>query len=272
MITAETGEGTALVLIHGFGVDSRIMQALEETVDFSGFRRIYVDLPWTNQGLNFSATSAQDVLNIVEAEIRHFLDDEPFALIGNSFGALIARCIAHNNPQVLGLATLAGVFEADRHRRNLPEKTVLYSDPGTLESAGDAKEDFAEISVIQNEENFHLFLKYVLPGLRQANQQILDTISQEYSIEPVPEEVALSPYDSPALHVFGRQDHVVGYKDGLRWLEHYRRGTFVVLERAGHNLHLEQPTLTGALIEEWLKRVNEYRYQEFHHDAPRYRE
>lgn len=42
---------------------------------------------------------------------------------------------------------------------------------------------------------------------------------------------------------------------GLALLPHYPRATFVVLDVAGHNLQIEQPTLFDALIMEWLDRV-----------------
>lgn len=82
-ITKDTGEGTPLVFIHGFAVNSLIMQALEDTIDFSGWRRIYLDLPWTRQGLDTSIDSSDAVLSAVEKELHHYLGEEPFALVKN---------------------------------------------------------------------------------------------------------------------------------------------------------------------------------------------
>jgi pimeloyl-ACP methyl ester carboxylesterase len=44
---------------------------------------------------------------------------------------------------------------------------------------------------------------------------------------------------------------------GGRWrlTEAYPRGTFALLDRAGHALPHEQPELLGALLREWLGRV-----------------
>ena len=55
----------------------------------------------------------------------------------------------------------------------------------------------------------------------------------------------------------GRQDAAVGYRDAWEVLEDYPRGTFAVLDRAGHNLQIEQETLFNALVNEWLDRVEE---------------
>lgn len=40
-------------------------------------------------------------------------------------------------------------------------------------------------------------------------------------------------------------------------LENYPRGTLTVLDRAGHNLQIEQETLSNALVNEWFDRVEE---------------
>jgi pimeloyl-ACP methyl ester carboxylesterase len=55
-----------------------------------------------------------------------------------------------------------------------------------------------------------------------------------------------------------RQDSVVGYRDAWAILENYPRGTFAVLDRAGHFLAAEQEDLFHALAGEWLDRVEEY--------------
>lgn len=34
------------------------------------------------------------------------------------------------------------------------------------------------------------------------------------------------------------------------------RGSFVVLDGAGHNAHLEQPGITNALVRDWLAQID----------------
>jgi pimeloyl-ACP methyl ester carboxylesterase len=43
----------------------------------------------------------------------------------------------------------------------------------------------------------------------------------------------------------------------LQLLENFPRATFAVLDRAGHNLQIEQQLLFNSLINEWLDRVEE---------------
>jgi pimeloyl-ACP methyl ester carboxylesterase len=53
----------------------------------------------------------------------------------------------------------------------------------------------------------------------------------------------------------GRQDTEVGYKDQFKLLEDYPRASYVVLDKAGHNLQIEQYELFSYLVGEWIERV-----------------
>ena len=63
------------------------------------------------------------------------------------------------------------------------------------------------------------------------------------------------PFEKPSLIVTGRQDCLVGYRDAWRLVENYSRGSFVVLDGAGHGLQIEQTKLFNVLVNEWLDRV-----------------
>jgi pimeloyl-ACP methyl ester carboxylesterase len=112
------------------------------------------------------------------------------------------------------------------------------------------------VSVVQDAASFAAFTEYVLPGLRGSDPAVIDRIAADYTLPAVPELAHPEPFTLPALHVFGRQDDVVGYEDGWRFRDHYPRGTYAVLDLAGHNVHLEQPQITTALIRDWLRRMD----------------
>ncbi len=65
------------------------------------------------------------------------------------------------------------------------------------------------------------------------------------------------PFEGPSLFLCGRQDDVVGYADAWDRLEHYPRASLVVLDRAGHNVLLEQPSQSRAAVADWLGRVRD---------------
>jgi pimeloyl-ACP methyl ester carboxylesterase len=63
------------------------------------------------------------------------------------------------------------------------------------------------------------------------------------------------PYRQPALFVMGRQDCVVSYRDHWQLIENYPRAYFMILDKAGHSLQIEQDVLFNAMVKEWLDRV-----------------
>lgn len=257
MFAYEAGSGIPIVLLHGFGLDHRSLLPLEPTFERSGnWRRIYLDLPGATRSPAGEISSTQQVADAVLTEIRTRVGDEPFAVLGNSFGGMIARYIAHElREQVLGLSTVAGVFVATHDDRIVPPRTVLKHEPEIEPLLGAALEQYREDAVVESVADAHAFLRHVLPGLDGADQVALDRIAQRYALDREPEDAHPEPFTQPTLLITGRQDDVVGYSDSWSRIDHYPRASFAVLDGAGHNLMFEQADLCSALIAEWLTRV-----------------
>ncbi len=256
MLTIDRGSGTPLVLLHGFGVDHRILLPLDPVLEAAGgWRRIYLDLPGATGTPIGDVASSDDVVRTVEEHVRGLLGDEPFALLGNSWGGMIARRVAHDlREQVLGLATLAGVFVPEHDLRDLDPRTVVRQDEAAREVAGAAVEAYLDTAVVESPGNARAFLEHVLPGLEGADQAALERISECYPLAEPP-ETSEGPFMQPTLLLTARQDSYVGHRDAHAALEHYPRATFATLDSAGHNVHLDQPALTAALLTDWLARI-----------------
>ena len=259
MFAQEIGSGTPVVLVHGFGLDHRSLLPLEPTFERSGgWRRIYLDLPGATESPAQAVSSSQEVADAVIEEILTRVGEEPFAILGNSWGGMIARFVAHElRPQVLGLATVAGVFIATRDERTVPPRSVLRQEPRIVPLLGAALEQYREDAVVESTDDARAFLQYVLPGLDGADSQALEHISEHYSLDREPEDAHPEPFVQPTLHVTGRQDDVVGYIDAWSRIAHYPRASFAALDAAGHNILFEQSDLCSALITDWMKRIRQ---------------
>ncbi|GAB2462055.1 pimeloyl-ACP methyl ester carboxylesterase [Conyzicola lurida] len=257
MFAHESGSGTPLVLLHGFGLDHRSLLPLDPTFERSGdWRRIYLDLPGATRSPATGMKSTQDVADAVVAEITSRLGDEPFAVLGNSFGGMIARHVAHElRPQVLGLATLAGVFVAPHPQRTVPPRTVLHRDPDIEPLLGAALDQYREDAVVESTDDARAFLAHILPGIEGADAQAIDRIAAHYALDLEPEDAHPKPFVQPTLHLTGRQDDVVGYSDAWNRIDHYPRATYATLDAAGHNVVIEQAGLCSALVTDWLQRM-----------------
>ncbi len=254
MALLDRGRGFPVVLVHGFGVDHRLLLPLDDAIAAMGaHRRIHIDLPWAEGESGDGIKSTDDVVRFVARRIEQTLGDAPFAILGNSFGAMIARRIAHDHrDRVRGLATLAGVFVAEPAQRTLPPARVIVDDAGALAVAGHG--DYSELAVVRTAENARAWRAHAKPGLDAADLRTLARVRAHYDVARRPEDDA--PFTAPTLIITGRQDAVVGYADAWDALEHYPRATFAVLDAAGHNTHLDAPDLVAAHITDWLRRVH----------------
>ncbi len=146
-----------------------------------------------------------------------------------------------------------------QHReRHLPTKVVLFRDEGFISSL-DPKErsDFEACSVVQTEETWKRHKENIAPGTGSADWAFLSKFQREgYSLSFDPDRLP-APFSKPSLILTGRQDISVGYRDAWTIVENFSRGTYAVLDRAGHDLESEQPRLFNMLMGEWLDRTEE---------------
>jgi pimeloyl-ACP methyl ester carboxylesterase len=125
------------------------------------------------------------------------------------------------------------------------------------ELESDEKEAFLGIAVVQSQELLEMMRTDIFPALEVADHEFLSRLKENHAFSFDVDALA-EPFAGPALFLMGRQDAVCGYRDAWEIVENYPRGTFVVLDRAGHCLGTEQRGLFHALGREWLDRVEEY--------------
>lgn len=255
----EHGDETPLFFIHGFTVDHHLLLPFEPSfTDRPGWRRIHLDLPGhgrTPAGPH--PATADAVADTVADNIRRLAGDSPFALCGSSFGGLMARdMVARFGDQVIGLALIAPVATTlDRRRRAIHH---AVDDRPTTAHLGDADPglvaEFSANAVDRSEAAWTAFTRYVVPGLTSHDHEFTQRLAKSFDLTVSPED-RFSTFDHPALVMTGRQDGAVGYEDQFDLLGSYPRMTYVALDRAGHNVHLDQPNLTGALFSSWLDQL-----------------
>lgn len=253
----ERGDGRPVVLLHGFAVDHRVVTSLDDVLAQGNWRRIYVDLPGFGESPIGDCASTDDVVTAVVALLRERMQGERFALLGQSFGGMVARAVAREmRDDVLGLALVAPATVADSDARDTPAETVLHEDVDALRAAGDSADDYAQIAVVQSVEGARAFVEHSAPGAAVADEEAMKRLSENYELGTDPE--AGAAFTQPSVIITGRQDHVVGYRDAWATLEHYPRATFAVLDEAGHNVHLDASPVVDALVADWLRRMTPY--------------
>lgn len=252
------GGGVPLLFVHGNGVDHRMLLDLDDAFD-DEWERIYLDLP----GFGGSAALAgpgglPELADWLERTVAELIGSAPFAVVGASLGALLARELAARLPgRCLGMALLAPVVDPVPENRTLPEPVVLVADPELLSSLAEPDAvAYAELAVVQSVENWERFRDVVLPGLKVADEAAMERLWQRYALPASPDE-RLVGYDRPVLLVTGRQDAVVGFTDQWRLAQQFPRASYALLDRAGHNIQVDQPRLVRELLGHWAAEVLE---------------
>ena len=242
----EHGAGRPVLVLHGAGVDHREVEACFEPVfdGVSGFRRIYPDLP------GMGRTAAPDVLRSAEDVLDTLLDfagqvseGTAYLIIGHSAGAYFAQAMAAREPgMVSGLALVCPLLP---HVREVPQHRVVV---GSGELGDD---EFRSYFVVQSQEMLERYERHVAPAAALVDQAALERIGERWELAPAPGPA----YPGPTLVVAGRVDSVVGYAAASDLAEHYPHASLTVVEDAGHALPHEKPGLLGALVRDWLVRV-----------------
>ncbi len=248
---AEHGDGTAVLALHGLGVDHReLMACLEPAFEgLTGYRRVYPDLPGMGRTpAPATVAGADDVLDVLLAFIDGVVGEQRLLVVGHSAGGYYAQAIADHRPeQVAGLALLCPLLPG---LHDVPEHQVVHGS-GEIGTAG-----FRDYFTVHTSLTLERYERYVEPGIALADQSALARIGARWELSRPPGQAA--PYHRPTLVVTGHQDSAVGYARAWEMLEHYPRASFAVLDGAGHALPHEQPTLLRALVGEWLDRVREH--------------
>lgn len=242
------GEGRPAVVLHGAGVDHREAEAcFDPILEAAGLRRIYPDLPGMGRSpAPESLHSSDDVLHLMIRFVLAEVGPEPFLLIGHSWGAYLAQAMAARLwEQVAGLALVCPVL-AEEH--DVPEHRAV------VRSNGIGDHVFRDYFVVQTPQMYKRYERYVAPAADLVDEEAMERIGENWGLS-----LAAKPYPGPTLVVAGRLDSTVGYAGAVDLLHVHPRATVAVVDEAGHALPHEEPEVLGALIRQWLVRVERAR-------------
>ncbi len=284
MAYEEHGEGLPLLAIHGYYPDRRLMTGcLEGLFDGAGrtalppgasygrpsgglssgsFRRIYPDLPFMGASSDPEWVVDSDrMLDVVAAFAEKLIPEGPFLLMGESYGGYLARGLVRLfGDRIAGLCLLCPMIVAQGSERDVPPLVAMYEeadyrggrDPGDIEA-------FESVAVVRDRYCLDRSLVEVIPGVRAARAEALEALRERgyaFSFDGLGGGAEGKPFDvefdGPTLFLLARQDASVGWRDAFRLADSYPRGTYAVIDGAGHNLQIEQAGLFSCHVGAWL--------------------
>ena len=260
------GEGIPVIVVHGWE-----MNGIVEATDFEpafavsqGLQRIYIDLPGMGKSPIDGAQDLEAIYARLHLTVLTIIDSQRFLLIGSSCGAYLCRALVHDfGSQIDGVLLRVPLIEPDNARRDIDEFRILVPNLPHMQSLSQADAKKFEDASIQTPtylEQKRSRIELAESAMVMSDGEALAKIRNDTS-----KYVLNRPFDSegdftaPALILCGRHDGVVGYRDAWKLMEKYPHATFAVLDRAGHDLPVDEGELFTSLVRDWLKRVREYR-------------
>ncbi|WP_223554185.1 alpha/beta fold hydrolase [Lysinibacillus sphaericus] len=254
------GTGTPIVMLHGYSPDHRLMKGCMEPVfvERGGWKRIYIDLPGMGKTTDYETINNSDEMLVAVVELIHSLiPNERYLLVGESYGGYLVRGILREfHEQILGAAFICPLIIPDKPSRTVAEQSIVSADKEFLSTL--TKQELDDLSshlVVLNENNCHRYTNEVLAGQKMADVEFLEKIQKSYGFSFAVDEMI---FDKPSIFLLGKQDSMVGYKDAFDIIDKFPRAAFTILDKAGHNLQIEQADLFNSLMHEWLDRVEGY--------------
>jgi pimeloyl-ACP methyl ester carboxylesterase len=253
------GEGIPLLVIHGFSCDHQYIQNDLEPlfVDRAGWQRIYIDLPGHGQSKWPDwVTNEDQILDLLCEFVDQVLPGKRFVLVGESWGGAFSLGIVNRLGEIIdGLYLTVPYINLKREPEILPEHQVLVENDEFMNKIQAEDPDWASDYLVVQDPDFVDRLREDIYAVAKENQK-QDVNWEEifYSLSNDPKKIS---FNKPVLILTGRQDSVVGFQKAYQLLANFPRGTFAVLDRAGHYMSLEQQDLMHLLVNEWLDRVEE---------------
>jgi pimeloyl-ACP methyl ester carboxylesterase len=224
------------------------------------WQRIYFDLPGMGRTPGKPWIDGSDrMLDFVLEFIDAIIPNQRFLVAGESYGGYLARGVVNKRFDLVdGMLLICPTANQETRLANAPAHQVLERDEAFMQSLSkEDRESYEFYGVVQNQRGWERYRDEILPALKMADYGFLENslgrnASYSFDVDQFPK-----PFMKPTLMLTGRQDSAVGYSDLWKVIENYPRASFAVLDKAGHNLQIDQERLFTELVREWLNRVSE---------------
>lgn len=251
------GDGIPLVMLHGWGVDHRILSGCMEPL-FSNhparFQRIYIDLPGMGKSkANPHIRTSDHMLDALFNFLDEIIPGQRYMIMGESYGGYLARgMVKKRASQIAGLILLCPLIYPGYRKGKVEPLCVMEKDEAFLNRLSKQEKDSFEcMNVILTEKVWNKYKSDIYDAVLHQDTHFLTEILDgncSFNVDELEE-----PFDAPCLIITGKQDTEVGYRDQFEIMDLYTCSTYIAINRAGHSLQIEQPELLTAIISSWLE-------------------
>ena len=193
-----------------------------------------------------------DILELLHSFATDVIQDK-FMIVGQSYGGLLTRGFVSKYPELVSkLILLCPCIIPGVRQGRVEPLTVVEKDEELLASLSkDERDSFTLMNVVLTRPVWDRYRKYLMPALDMADWDFLNNVLEgSFSFDP---DDLKEPCQIPLLIIAAKQDTEVGYKDQFDLMKIYPNSTYCAIEKAGHNLQIEQPELFESTVMAWLE-------------------
>jgi pimeloyl-ACP methyl ester carboxylesterase len=239
---SDKGSGKAVVLLHGWGVDSGNFKSMFENLA-NKYRVISFDFPgFGKSSIPENAWFVGDYVAIT-AKLMEKLNLEPYAMVGHSFGGrVIIKGIGNDSfaPEKVILIGSAGVKPPKDIKKQLYKiiaKTGKIIIKLPILNKAETK--------LRNRLYAHIGnTDYINSG--KLKQTFINTINEDLLS-------LVTKIKQPALLIWGEEDTEAPIKDAEKMMAELDHAELFKISGAGHFVHNEKSELVLSKINEFLK-------------------
>ena len=249
----EEGNGSAVVLLHGFAEDGRVWNDIVAGIR-PGYRLLVPDLPGSGSS---ALLPGEPSIEALADELRAFLDQlsiDSCVLIGHSMGGYIALAFAEKYPERL---RAFGFFHSTAYADSEEKRATRRKGIEFIRQHGAAP-----------------FIRQSTPNLfaaatREHRPQLVEDTIRSYSgfspaaliyyyeamIQRPDRLVVLRQFSGPILFIIGAKDTVVPYEHSMQQVQEPLIAEVGILESSGHMGMVEEPEESCRILESFLNFV-----------------
>lgn len=235
------GQGRLVVLLHGWGDDSRTFGQLQ-TALAEKYQVLAMDLPGFGGSQPPQAVwNLDNYAHFVQKTLQKLRLGPLYTLVGHSNGGAIAiRAISLGalQPEKLVLLAAAGIRSGGSGRR-AALKVVAKT---------------GNIATIWLPERYRRSLRKRLYGVAGSDMLVVPQLQETFK-RSVRQDVQAdaATIKLPTLLVYGAKDRAVPLAHGHKYRQIIANSKLEVLDNSGHFVHHEQPERLQQLVEDFLK-------------------
>jgi len=251
------GEGKPVILLHGLSCDMNLMKGCMERIfnNLSGYKRIYIDIPGMGESTATNQIASSDKIKSILAEMIKELIDDTFILVGESYGGYLSLGILTElHKKIDSVLLICPVIEACHEKRILPKKDFEdFNEEFLNELTLREKEMFCPVAVAANPHTYSRFKEEILIGINKADKDFIKLLSENYAFNfDLGESIKNIDFQNEVLFLAGKQDVVVGFQDMYNFSNNLKRSSFMLIDKAGHNLQIDKEWLFEMIVTDFF--------------------